>query len=77
MNVLLISTYELGHQPLSLASPAAWLRRAGAAVTCVDASVSPLTAAMAAEAGLIAISVPMHRHPAGARTVTAPTCRRS
>ncbi|WP_322494899.1 CUAEP/CCAEP-tail radical SAM (seleno)protein [Chloroflexus sp.] len=60
MNVLLISTYELGHQPLSLASPAAWLRRAGAAVTCVDTSVSPLTATMAAEAGLIAISVPMH-----------------
>ena len=60
MNVLLISTYELGHQPLSLASPAAWLRRAGANVTCVDVSVTPLTEAMVANAGLIGISVPMH-----------------
>ncbi len=60
MNVLLISTYELGHQPLSLASPAAWLRRAGAQVTCVDSSVTPLTPAMVANAGLIALSVPMH-----------------
>ena len=29
MRVLLVSTYELGHQPLHLASPAAALRRAG------------------------------------------------
>ena len=27
MRALLISTYELGHQPFGLASPAAWLRR--------------------------------------------------
>lgn len=60
MNILLISTYELGHQPLSLASPAAWLRRAGADVVCVDTSVTPLTAEMAANAALIGISVPMH-----------------
>lgn len=60
MNVLLISTYELGHQPLSLASPAAWLRRAGAHVTCIDTSLTPLTPEHVAGAGLIAISVPMH-----------------
>jgi len=29
---LLISTYELGHQPFGLASPAAWLAAAGAEV---------------------------------------------
>ena len=28
MNVVLISTYELGHQPFGLASPAAWLKAA-------------------------------------------------
>ncbi|WP_298817548.1 CUAEP/CCAEP-tail radical SAM (seleno)protein [Chloroflexus sp.] len=60
MKTLLISTYELGHQPLSLASVAAWLRRAGAEVTCVDTSVMPLTAAMVADSRLIALSVPMH-----------------
>ena len=26
LSVLLLSTYDLGHQPLGLASPAAWLR---------------------------------------------------
>ena len=39
MNVVLISTYELGHQPFGLASPAAWLARAGAHVTCLDLAV--------------------------------------
>ena len=38
MQVVLISTYELGHQPFGLASPAAWLRARGAAVTCLDLS---------------------------------------
>ncbi|MFB3153141.1 MAG: CUAEP/CCAEP-tail radical SAM protein, partial [Candidatus Acidiferrales bacterium] len=38
MNVLLLSTYELGRQPFGLASPAAWLRREGARVTCLDLS---------------------------------------
>ena len=36
MNVLLISTYEMGRQSFGLASPAAWLRETGAVVTCVD-----------------------------------------
>ena len=38
MNVVLISTYELGHQPFGLASPAAWLRARGDQVTCLDLS---------------------------------------
>jgi radical SAM superfamily enzyme YgiQ (UPF0313 family) len=57
---LLISTYELGHQPFGLASPAAWLRRAGAEVVAVDTSVQPLDRAAAARAALIGLYVPMH-----------------
>jgi len=39
MRVLLVSTYELGHQPLHVASPAALLRRVGHDVRCLDLSV--------------------------------------
>jgi hypothetical protein len=39
LNALLCSTYELGHQPLGLASPAAWLRHAGIPVECRDLTV--------------------------------------
>ena len=60
MVVLLISTYELGRQPFGLASPAAWLRRAGAEVRCIDLSREPLDAAAIAAAGLVAIHLPMH-----------------
>src|SRR6266849_3087241 len=38
LNVLLISTYELGRQPFGLASPAAWLRAAGFHTTSLDLS---------------------------------------
>ena len=38
VRVLLISTYDLGRQPFGLASPAAWLRREGIDVDCVDTS---------------------------------------
>ncbi len=60
MKVVLISTYELGHQPFGLASPAAFLRAAGAAVTCNDLAVEPLDEHAVASAGLIAFYVPMH-----------------
>jgi radical SAM superfamily enzyme YgiQ (UPF0313 family) len=60
MNVVLISTYELGHQPFGLTSAAAWLKRAGAAVTCQDAAVQHLDKAALAEADLIGYFVPMH-----------------
>ena len=60
MIVLLISTYELGRQPFGLASPAAWLRRAGAEVRCIDLSREPLDPAAIAAAGLVAIHLPMH-----------------
>jgi hypothetical protein len=36
INVLLISTYDLGHQPFGLASPAAWLAAKGVRVDCLD-----------------------------------------
>ena len=39
--VFLISTFDLGRQPFGLASPAAWLRRAGAPVRCLDLAVEP------------------------------------
>ncbi len=60
MNILLISTYDLGHQPFGLASPAAWLARAGARVRCLDLAVQALDPALAREAELIALYLPMH-----------------
>lgn len=60
MNALLISTYELGRQPFGLASPAAWLRRAGASVTCLDLSREALRQEPVRSADFIAFYVPMH-----------------
>jgi len=60
MNVVLISTYELGRQPFGLASPAAWLRQAGADVTCLDLSRTALDEPAVRSADLIAFYVPMH-----------------
>jgi radical SAM superfamily enzyme YgiQ (UPF0313 family) len=60
LNVVLVSTYELGRQPFGLASPAAWLAREGAAVRCLDLAVEPLDEAAVREAGLVAFHVPMH-----------------
>lgn len=59
-NVLLVSTYELGHQPFGLASPARWLRDMGATVRCVDLAVDHLDDAWVREADLVACYVPMH-----------------
>ncbi|HEX5411437.1 MAG TPA: CUAEP/CCAEP-tail radical SAM protein [Terriglobia bacterium] len=60
MKSVLISTYELGRQPFGLASPAAWLRRAGSEVTCLDLSCQPLDEAAVSAANFVAIYVPMH-----------------
>ena len=60
MNIVLISTYELGRQPFGLASPVAWLRKRGHAVTCLDLSREALNEQAVREAGLIAFYVPMH-----------------
>lgn len=58
--VLLLSTYELGHQPIGLAAPAAALRLAGHEVTCRDLSVDGVDLETVRAAQLIAISAPMH-----------------
>jgi radical SAM superfamily enzyme YgiQ (UPF0313 family) len=60
VKILLISTYELGRQPFGLASPAAWLRKRGHAVTCLDLSRQALGEQAVREARLIAFYVPMH-----------------
>ena len=60
MNVVLVATYECGHQPFGLASPAAWLAEVGARVTCVDLTRSPLDEAAVSAADLVAFHVPMH-----------------
>lgn len=60
MNILFISTYELGRQPFGLASPAAWLRKRGHQVTCLDLSRQALSEEAVRGAGLIAFYVPMH-----------------
>ena len=60
LNILLISTYELSRQPFGLASPAAWLRREGHKVTCIDCALEPLPADGVPEADLIAFHIPMH-----------------
>ncbi len=58
--VLLVGTYDLGHQPFGLASPAAWLRDAGVAVDCLDLSRSALDLDLLARADVVAFYVPMH-----------------
>jgi radical SAM superfamily enzyme YgiQ (UPF0313 family) len=60
MDVLLLSTYELGHQPLGVARPAAHLAAAGHRVRGQDLAVEHLDESMVREADLVGISVPMH-----------------
>jgi fumarate reductase subunit D len=60
MRALLISTYELGHQPFGLASPAAWLRAAEIETDCLDLSRAALTENLVLAANLIAFYLPMH-----------------
>src|SRR5215831_15241082 len=60
MNVLLISTYEMGRQPFGLASPAAWLRQAGARVTTLDLSQQALDKRPVRSADVVAFYLPMH-----------------
>src|ERR1700752_4329260 len=60
VRALLVSTYELGHQPFGLASPAAWLRDAGVDVRCVDLAKEKLSQDTIETADLIAFHLPMH-----------------
>jgi radical SAM superfamily enzyme YgiQ (UPF0313 family) len=60
LRIVLVSTYELGHQPFGLASPKAWLVRAGHEVTAVDVAKTPLSENVIRQAEAVAFSLPMH-----------------
>jgi len=58
--ILLVSCYELGHQPFHLASLSAMLQQAGYQPRCIDTAVESLTDEIIGAASFVAISVPMH-----------------
>src|SRR2546430_14849664 len=58
--ILVVSCYELGHQPLGLAWPMAFLERAGYAPRALDLALEPLDEAVVGAAPPAAIMVPMH-----------------
>lgn len=60
MRIALISTYELGRQPLHLASPAARLREEGHEVRTLDLAVEPWDDRLVTWAEAVAFSAPMH-----------------
>ncbi|MDW8326455.1 MAG: CUAEP/CCAEP-tail radical SAM protein [Anaerolineales bacterium] len=60
MRILLIACYELGHQPLSLAWPLAFLKRAGFEAEALDLSVQTLDEAVLRQADFIGVAAPMH-----------------
>lgn len=57
---LLVSCYELGHQPAGIAMPMALLSRAGYAAETMDVSVEGFDADKVRLARVVGISVPMH-----------------
>ena len=59
-SILLISCYELGHQPLGIALPLGYLARAGYAPHATDISVEMIDEQKVRQAKFVAISVPMH-----------------
>lgn len=58
--ILLVSCYELGHQPLGLASPCGFLEQAGYRTNTLDIAVEPFDETRIAGAWFVGISVPMH-----------------
>lgn len=58
--VLLVSCYELGHQPLHVATAAGFLREAGHEVRALDLAVDEFDEPLARWATLVALAVPMH-----------------
>ena len=58
--IVLLACYEMGHQPLSLAWPAAVLRQAGHTVRPVDLAVETLPREAIRRARFIGIAAPMH-----------------
>jgi radical SAM superfamily enzyme YgiQ (UPF0313 family) len=59
-SILLVSCYELGHQPYAVALPLGFLHRAGFAADVLDIAVERLDPVRIERARLVAISVPMH-----------------
>jgi radical SAM superfamily enzyme YgiQ (UPF0313 family) len=59
-DILLISCYELGHQPFHLASLSAILQQGGYFPVCVDTAVETLSDETIRRARFVAIAVPMH-----------------
>lgn len=59
-STLFISCYELGHQPLGVALPVGFLRRAGFEPAVMDIAVEDFDEAKTARARFVGISVPMH-----------------
>jgi radical SAM superfamily enzyme YgiQ (UPF0313 family) len=58
--VVLLSCYELGHQPLGLAAPLGMLRERGFAPDAVDLALDRLDPGRLSGARFVGISVPMH-----------------
>ena len=58
--ILLISCYELGHQPIGLAQPIGFLEQKGYAPYTLDLSVEKFDAQRVEQARVVGISVPMH-----------------
>ena len=76
MRVALVSCYELGHQPLGVAGPAARLRAAGHEVRCHDLAVQAWDPGLVDWADRVACSVPMHTATRMARQVIGAVRRR-
>jgi radical SAM superfamily enzyme YgiQ (UPF0313 family) len=78
MRVLLVSAYELGHQPLHVAGPAGALRERGHDVVALDLSLEPWDDAVLDGVDRVLIAVPMHTAARIARTlltrIDLPTC---
>src|SRR5262245_30030085 len=58
--VLLVACYELGHQPLTLAWPAAFLERRGYAPAVMDLAVEPFDAEKVRRTREVAVCVHLH-----------------
>src|ERR1700686_2617880 len=69
VRILLVSCYELGHQPLGIAGPAARLRAGGHEVRTLDLSVEPWEPSRLDWPHRVACSVPLHTPTRLARQV--------
>src|SRR5215831_10447194 len=58
--ILIVACYELGHQPLAVAWPAAFLERLGYRPSVLDLAVEPFDPERVRRARFVAVSVPMH-----------------